>query len=104
MGLPVITLEGEAFAGRMAASLLRSSGLSELVTSSRPDYENLAVSLAKNPQRLDRLRRKLIDEKTSSPLFDLPRFTKHLEESFLRMVSLYRSGLPPEDIHIPNDA
>ena len=38
-GLPVLTCKGQAFAGRVAASLLNAAGLPELVTESLADYE-----------------------------------------------------------------
>jgi protein O-GlcNAc transferase len=47
--LPVLSHEGTAFAGRVAASLLNAIGLPELVTHSIEDYEALALRLAKDP-------------------------------------------------------
>src|SRR6202030_3079669 len=48
-GLPVVTQIGDAFAGRVAASLLNAIGLPELVTHSIEDYEALALRLAMEP-------------------------------------------------------
>ncbi|MBM3273443.1 hypothetical protein FJY94_09485, partial [Candidatus Kaiserbacteria bacterium] len=48
MGLPVLTLAGRSFAGRMAASLLQAVGLPELITHTAEDYESLAIELANN--------------------------------------------------------
>ena len=48
-GLPVLTCEGTAFAGRVAASLLYAVGLPELVTHSIEDYEALALRLGERP-------------------------------------------------------
>ena len=45
-GLPVVTCQGNAFAGRVAASLLNAVGLPELVTHNLADYEALALRLA----------------------------------------------------------
>ena len=39
-GLPVLTCEGEAFAGRVAASLLHAVGLPELVTRNLEEYQS----------------------------------------------------------------
>ena len=44
-GLPVLTQIGEAFAGRVAASLLNAIGLKELITTTGHDYETLAMNL-----------------------------------------------------------
>jgi predicted O-linked N-acetylglucosamine transferase (SPINDLY family) len=45
-GLPVLTCIGEAFAARVAASLLNAIQLPELITSTQEEYEALAVELA----------------------------------------------------------
>ena len=51
-GLPVLTRTGESFSSRVAASLLSSIGLSELITKTEKEYETLAIELATNPERL----------------------------------------------------
>ena len=56
-GLPLITWCGEAFAGRVAASLLTAVGLPELVTHSLDDYEALALKLATDARAARRLSR-----------------------------------------------
>ena len=58
-GLPVLTCLGDTFAGRVAGSLLRAAGLPELATASLPDYEALALALARDPERLAGLRARL---------------------------------------------
>lgn len=100
-GLPVLTLAGEAFASRVAASLLNAIGLPELVTTTQQQYEELAVELALNPERLARIRAKLAENRPTSPLFDTPRFTRNLEAAYLEIYDRYHSGLPPEHIRIP---
>ena len=45
-GLPVLTCEGTAFPGRVAASLLHAVGLPELVTHNLEEYERKAAALA----------------------------------------------------------
>src|SRR3954462_7661301 len=49
-GLPVVTCRGETFAGRVAASLLQTIGLPELITTTLEDYERLAIELAERPE------------------------------------------------------
>ncbi|MCM8594070.1 glycosyltransferase family 41 protein, partial [Accumulibacter sp.] len=58
-GLPVLTCLGNAFAGRVAASLLHAVGLPELVTDSLADYEALAQRLATRPDEYAAIREKL---------------------------------------------
>jgi len=85
MGLPVLTCAGDTFASRVAASLLKTAGLDELVTGSLEDYEAKALHLAKNPQLLAPMRQKLIAEKMSSPLFDTASFARSLEAIYENM-------------------
>jgi predicted O-linked N-acetylglucosamine transferase (SPINDLY family) len=69
-GLPVLTCAGEAFAGRVAASLFSAIHLPELITSTQEEYEALAIQLATNPERLRQIRQKLKDNRLTAPLFD----------------------------------
>jgi predicted O-linked N-acetylglucosamine transferase (SPINDLY family) len=95
-GLPVLTRRGEAFAARLAASLLEAIGLPELVTTSAEHYETLAVELASHPQRRQALRAKLAANRSCTPLFDTAAFTGHLEHAYLRIHERQLAGLPPE--------
>lgn len=100
LGLPVLTCLGEAFAGRVAASLLNAVGLPELVTHSEAEYETVAIRLAKSPNELAALRQRLVQNKLSSKLFDTPLYVKHLEAAFEEMYERYHSGLPPDHIYV----
>jgi protein O-GlcNAc transferase len=82
-GLPVLTCRGTAFAGRVAASMLTTSGLPELITETPEDYEAMAVALARDPARLKALRAKLATNRT---LFDTARFTRDLEGAFTSLL------------------
>lgn len=81
-GLPVVTRIGETFASRVAASLLQAVGLPELVTDSSQAYEALILKLARDPDSLAALRRKLADNRSTAPLFDIARFTRDLEQAY----------------------
>ena len=94
-GLPLVSVAGEAFAARMAGSVLQAAGLSELVTHSLEDYEALALALARDPQRLAAIRAKLARNQAICPLFDTDRFTRHLEAAYLTMWQRAERGLPP---------
>jgi predicted O-linked N-acetylglucosamine transferase (SPINDLY family) len=86
-GLPVLTVMGEAFAGRVAASLLRAIGMPELVANNLADYEALALALARDPARLALLKEKLARNIAATPLFDADSFTHDLEAAYLKMNS-----------------
>lgn len=99
--VPVVTRMGETFASRVAASLLRAIDLPELITSTEDEYENLAVELACNSDRLQALRQKLQQNRLTTPLFDTPTYTRHLEAAYSAILERFEAGLPPDHIYIP---
>lgn len=100
-GAPVITYPGEAYASRMAASLLRSVELDELITESLDAYEALAIKLASNPIKLNELRQRLHNHLSSAPVFNTKRFTRHFEKGLELAVERSRNGLKPDHIFVP---
>ena len=101
-GVPVITLAGDTFAGRVAASLLTASGLAELVTHSADDFHALAVRLAADPSGLRRLKEKVARSVRTSPAFDAARFARNMERAYRMMWSRYELGLPPAHLEVPD--
>jgi len=99
-GLPVLTLPGEAFASRVAASLLKAIRLPELITATQDEYENTAVALAVDAQRLAGIKRRLADNRLTAPLFDAKLFARHLEQTYQQMYERYQRGLPPDHIRV----
>jgi predicted O-linked N-acetylglucosamine transferase (SPINDLY family) len=99
-GLPVLTLMGQSFASRVAASLLNAIGLPELITNTQEEYEALAIELATNPQKLVEIKLKLANNRLTTPLFDTPLFTKNLEAAYIKMHERCLAGLPPECIYV----
>jgi predicted O-linked N-acetylglucosamine transferase (SPINDLY family) len=99
-GLPVLTCMGRSFASRYAASLLYAVDLPELITENAQRYEDLAVELATDPERLEGIRRQLTDHGRSAPLFDIQSFTGHLESAYIKIWERCRAGLPPEHVHV----
>jgi predicted O-linked N-acetylglucosamine transferase (SPINDLY family) len=95
-GLPVVTVSGEAFASRMSASLLTAVGLRELATASVAEYEALALALARDPRSLADVKARLARNRTTHPLFDTARFTRHMEAAYRAMWERGRRGEPPE--------
>jgi predicted O-linked N-acetylglucosamine transferase (SPINDLY family) len=99
-GLPVLTLMGHTFPGRVSSSLLSAIGLSELITHTQEEYEALAVELAMNPKKLTDLKLQLANNRLIAPLFNTPLFTKNLEAAYIKMYGHYQTGLGPEHISI----
>jgi predicted O-linked N-acetylglucosamine transferase (SPINDLY family) len=103
-GLPVLTCQGASFAGRVAASLLKAAGAPELVTYTLKEYEERAIELATQPARLAELRARLVEGRARAPLFDTPRFARHLEVAYAMMMERHRQGLPPQGFAVPQGA
>lgn len=99
-GLPVMTCLGEAFAGRVAASLLTAIGLRELVTTNLKDYEALALSLARDPWRLAAIKMKIARSRDALPLFDTDRFCLNIEAAYIKMWELWRTGEKPRSFAV----
>lgn len=97
-GLPVLTRVGEAFAARIAASLLEAVGLPELITATQDEYETLAIDLAANPSRMAELKHRLARNRNAAPLFDTHRFTRTLESAFAQIYERCQADLPTDHI------
>jgi len=100
-GVPVLTCPGEAFASRMAGSLLTAMGLAELVARDGSDYERLAVELGSNPSRLAALRRQVNQARATARLFDSERFCRHLESAYSSMWKHSEAGRPAAAFAVP---
>ena len=102
MGLPVLTCIGQAFSGRVAASLLKAVNLSELITTTQEQYEKLAIELATNPEKIKTIKNKLANNLPAAPLYDTSLFTKNLEAAYQVMYEKYQNDLNFDDIEIKN--
>jgi len=92
-GCPVLTILGETFAGRVAASLLHAVGLPELVADSIDGYVARACELARDDAARARLREHLAGPGRASPLFDTAATTRALERAYETMVEQHRRGV-----------
>ncbi len=99
-GLPVVTLLGGTFAGRVCASLLQTVSMPELITRSPSDYEALLMELTADSERRAALRAKLAANRAKAPLFDTTRFARHIETAYLQMHERAVQGLAPDHIDI----
>ena len=99
-GLPLLTCSGEAFAARMAGSLLRALDVAELITFSLQEYEAKAAELSSQPHVLERLRARMVQNRPRAPLFDTQLFLRHLEAAYAEMWLRNERGLEPADISL----
>lgn len=101
-GCPMITYSAKTFVSRQAGSLLINIGLPELVTHSMEGYESLALELARNPERLAAIRKRLQQNLSTAPLFDSVRFTMGMETAYEAMWQRFKSGQAPDHIQVPS--
>ena len=99
-GLPVLTILGKAFAGRVAASLLTTLDLPELITSSPEEYQSAAIEFGNSPEKLGQIRDRLAANRLSTPLFNTPLYARHLEAAFAKMYARSQAGLLPDHIFV----
>ena len=91
-GVPLVTRRGDAFASRVAASLLTAVDLPELVTDDWDGYFTLAKALAADLERLAHMRARLAANRANGPLFDTQCFTRDLERLYERIWQAHRAG------------
>jgi len=82
MGVPVVTLAGGCFAGRIGEAILAAVGHPEWIAGDEAAYVAIAAGLAADPERRRALRRRLRGELLASPLGDARAFTRGLEAAF----------------------
>ena len=100
-GVPIVTVLGNSFASRVAASALRAAGLPQLVTNSLAQYETLVLDLARDPAAIPQLKSMLSSALEGSSLFDVVGFTRGLEDAFESMWQRSRIGDPPASFVVP---
>ncbi len=85
MGIPIITLTGKSFSSRVGASILKTINMEKLITYNKNDYERLAIELAKKPEKFMEYKNQTREAVAKSPLFNSIKFTKNLEELYLKI-------------------
>ena len=100
VGVPVVTLIGETFAQRVAASLLHQVGLDELVCGDEASYVDTVAALAQDSAKLAAVRDRLRKGCDAGPLFDGERFARDIEAMYERLWDRACEGLPPEHLKV----
>ena len=100
MGLPILTLRGMSFPSRVGSSLLNSINLPELITTTSEEYVSLAIELATHPKNLKVIKEKLINNLSSTPLFNTLLFAKNFESACQIIYKNYHLGLDNDHIQI----
>jgi predicted O-linked N-acetylglucosamine transferase (SPINDLY family) len=95
-GVPVLTVPGQTFASRVAASLVAACGLGELACRNEDDYVELATALANEPGTLQGLKTHLEVHRRTLPLFDAERLARDMDALLTRMHERHLAGLAPQ--------
>ncbi len=93
MGVPLVTLRGRTFVGRVSASMLQAVGRPELIAETVEDYIDLAVALASDRPRLEALRLNL-REATRDGLGNGAAFARALEAIYRGQWRQWCAGRP----------
>ena len=99
-GLPVLTQMGQSFAARVAASLLNAMDLPELITKTQEEYESRAIELANDPLQLAQIKKKLEQNRETSPLFNGQLFARHMEAAYAEIHRRHLNGEKPDHIDV----
>jgi len=86
-GVPVVTMEGQSFISRVAASLLRAVDLPLLITTAPDEYRQRILDFAHNKGARDSIARHLREKRLDLPLFDTPRFVRAWEEALCKCLT-----------------
>ncbi|CAN0346546.1 unnamed protein product [Ectocarpus sp. 6 AP-2014] len=101
-GTPMLTMAGSKMATRVAPSLLKAAGAegTGLIVESLEEYEERAVSLATDPEKLFEIRSRLEESRHSCPLFDTQRWVRNMEAGLAMAHERFQAGLDPEDLKV----
>ena len=100
IGLPVLTFVGDSFASRVAASLLKAVNLPEMITTTKKEYETLAIQLATHPEKFKKIKDKLAKNLLTTSLYDTSLYVRNLETAYQTMYEKYQKGLDIVDINV----
>ena len=99
-GLPVLTKRGSTAQSRLAESLIRATGVPQLIVEDRQAYIETAITLAKNPDQLKNHQKALRDALPNAPLFDAHRMVRQFDMIYDHIITRYRAGLKPEHFDV----
>ena len=100
VGVPVLTKQGNTFASRVASSLLSAMNLAELISYSASEYEELALNLAHNLQKLKQLKEKVRINRSATDCFDINLYVNNLESLYSQAYERHEKKLPIEHLDL----
>ena len=85
-GVPIITKQGKSFSARSFESF-NFLNLEEFIVANTAEYEEKAFNIAINEAYLKKLKHRLNENKFNSSLFDSKKFTRNIEEIYVKLVN-----------------
>ncbi|KAF1775180.1 O-GlcNAc transferase, C-terminal [Phytophthora cactorum] len=103
-GVPVVTLEGGQMSNRATSSALNALDLHDFTVNSIKEYVEVAVYLATHKHVLQKLRKKVEDNRLHYPLFDTAKYATKFEEAIKAAWQVKKSrlqaGTPTREMHL----
>ena len=100
MNVPVVTLKGNSFPSRVAASLLKSLNMEELITNNLDEYKKLILEIYNNQNYHFNLKDKIYKRKRENNLYKSSVYTKNIEQAYFKIYQNYLNGKSPQDLEL----
>lgn len=103
-GIPIVTLLGQTFAGRVAASILTSAHLSEWIAYTPEEYIHKAISFASLPRtEIEAIKKHVSTTYWHSPMVDNLAFANLFEKMCLNLYKRHSAGLPKKPLKVTRE-
>ena len=100
MGVPVVTLVGRSFASRVAASLLNTMKLKNLITNDIKEYEKLVLKISSDKNFYNKIKFQTLENKKTSNLFNTTIYTRNIEQMYEKIYKKNLNGEIPQNIEL----
>ena len=95
MCVPLVTIEGDDFISRCGVSINKNLEMHNLIANNFEEYEKIAIDLAKDLNKLNSLRTKLINNSRNSVLFNVNEFSEAFALSIKQMWTIFLNQNKP---------
>lgn len=86
MGVPVLTLVGRHYYGRMSYSLLKNVGLEDCITWSVEEFIQRGIQLGNDPKWINQIKRNIRDSRRWSVIWDPREHARSMEAAFFHIL------------------
>ena len=90
MGVPILTKKGDTFLSRCGESINFNLNMNEWTASNNEDYVIKAIKFASDINILNSLKKKLIDSREKSALFNENIFSNQFKDALIEMWNIYK--------------